>query len=274
VRFSERYGYKAVKDAIQTESMDEDLRTGLWNILDLFVLQRVTNDYLFSHPDVQDLTFQIWHSYFKRSTDTAPEHGLDLAKELKKYLFTCEWFEVYDFFEFVVQNLATGDGFVKALNTVMERELSAFRFVGQRLAPITSTEEIAEIEKALTDSAPLAGVHTHLNTALHMLADRESPDYRNSVKESISAVEALVSLVSGRKAPLGAALKTVGVDAHPALAEAFTKLYGYTSDAHGIRHALMEEDTLEFEDAKFMLVSCAAFVNYLVAKAGRAGATL
>jgi hypothetical protein len=48
-------------------------------------------------------------------------------------------------------------------------------------------------------------------------------------------------------------------------------MYGYTSDAEGIRHALMDEPTLESEDAKFMLVSCSAFVNYLRSKAARAG---
>jgi hypothetical protein len=51
-------------------------------------------------------------------------------------------------------------------------------------------------------------------------------------------------------------------------------MYGYTSDAQGIRHALMDEPNLSFEDAKFMLVSCSAFVNYLIAKAAKAGISL
>lgn len=58
---------------------------------------------------------------------------------------------------------------------------------------------------------------------------------------------------------------------HPALKGSFEKLYGYTSDAEGIRHALLDEPNLDFEDAKFMLVSCSAFVNYLKAKAAKAG---
>jgi len=52
---------------------------------------------------------------------------------------------------------------------------------------------------------------------------------------------------------------------------AFDKLYGYTSDADGIRHALLEEVTLDFDDAKFMLVACSAFVNYIRAKVPGAG---
>ena len=52
--------------------------------------------------------------------------------------------------------------------------------------------------------------------------------------------------------------------------KAFTCLYGYTSDSGGIRHALTEDDVVpNFEDAKFMLVSCSAFINYLIAKVAK-----
>jgi hypothetical protein len=54
---------------------------------------------------------------------------------------------------------------------------------------------------------------------------------------------------------------------HPALNRSLSALYGYTSDANGIRHALLDESSLDFVDAKFMLVACAAFVNYLIGKA-------
>jgi hypothetical protein len=33
----------------------------------------------------------------------------------------------------------------------------------------------------------------------------------------------------------------------------------------------MDEDKIDFEDAKFMLVSCSTFVNYLVVKSSKAG---
>ena len=48
--------------------------------------------------------------------------------------------------------------------------------------------------------------------------------------------------------------------------KAFNMLYGYTSDANGIRHAgNIGGPSSTFEEAKFMLVSCSAFVNYLIA---------
>jgi hypothetical protein len=159
-----------------------------------------------------------------------------------------------------------------ACNAVLEGELSAYRFVGGRITEITSKREIAEIEEAL-EAAPRP-VALHLKTALERLADKKSPDYRNSIKESISGVEALCRLITGDpKATLGQAIKQIKtkVAIHPAMEKAFDSLYGYTSNEGGIRHALLEDPNLKFEDAKFMLVSCSAFINYLIAKGARAG---
>ena len=37
-------------------------------------------------------------------------------------------------------------------------------------------------------------------------------------------------------------------------------------DADGIRHAMLEESNLSYIDAKFMLVACTNFINYLIEK--------
>ena len=159
-------------------------------------------------------------------------------------------------------------------NSFLERELSAYRFIGGKITQITSEEEISEIEEVLEISKPLKAVNTHLKRALDLFTDKKSPDYRNSIKESISAVEAFCNLITkSNKATLGKALKKIEnkVSLHSALKSAFNNLYGYTSDADGIRHALLDEPNLDFEDAKFMLVSCSTFINYLAIKASKAG---
>lgn len=82
----------------------------------------------------------------------------------------------------------------------------------------------------------MGGAETHLSAALSLLADRTSPDYRNSIKESISAVEAVASVISRTpNATLGDALKTLkhSIEIHPALEGAFSKMYGYTSNSEG-----------------------------------------
>jgi hypothetical protein len=150
--------------------------------------------------------------------------------------------------------------------------MSAWRIVGSEISKLTSEEEISAIEEALTPINQQDAVSTHLATALKHLSNRQSPDYRNSIKESISAVEALCRIITDNpKATLGKALDQLaaaGVNVHPSLKGAFDKLYGYSSDASGIRHSLSGEETLDYDDAKFMLVSCSAFVNLLRARAG------
>ena len=67
------------------------------------------------------------------------------------------------------------------------------------------------------------------------------------------------------KATLGDALRAIEKSGqlHKALKEGFLKLYGYTSDEQGIRHAMLDEPNLTAGDARYFLVSCSSFVNYL-----------
>jgi hypothetical protein len=107
---------------------------------------------------------------------------------------------------------------------------------------------------------------------MNLLYDRKMPDYRNSAKESISAVEALCKEISGQdKATLSDAIKTLSKDSkyHPAFLKALDKLYAYTNDSSGIRHSLLDEDVVDFADAKFMLLACSSFVNYVRTKSAK-----
>ena len=101
--------------------------------------------------------------------------------------------------------------------------------------------------------------------------------YINSIKESISAVESVCKVIANKpKAELGDALKALIAEGYPiqgALKTGILALYGYTCEAGGIRHAEREtESTVTFEEAKFMMVTCSAIVNYLVAEYGKHGA--
>jgi hypothetical protein len=75
-------------------------------------------------------------------------------------------------------------------------------------------------------------------------------------------VEAICKIITGdEKATLNAALRRLegsGIPLHAALRQSFERLYAYTGDADGIRHALLDESRLDFDDAMFMLVSCSA----------------
>lgn len=155
------------------------------------------------------------------------------------------------------------------LNDSLTEGNSAYRIISEKIIEITSEQEIQSIEEALETTNPYLGVHQHLKQALQLMSDRQNPDYRNSIKESISAVESICKVVTNdEKATLGKALKIVEdkFGLHPALKGSLSQLYGYTSDADGIRHAMLEESNLSYIDAKFMLVACTNFINYLIDK--------
>jgi hypothetical protein len=218
----------------------------------------------------------------KDRLDTLPTLWGQGYKRLSNYFREAPWHEVYSFVEFVRNNFrfekdTTRDRFDAAINMILERELAGYRLVSGYIVPVTSPTEVAAVEEATELPASLRVVAQHIDGAIARLADKPRGDYRNSIKESISAVEAMCSIIAGQnKADLDAALRVLEkrLALHPALKAAFGKLYGYTSDADGIRHALLEESTLTAEDAIFMLVTCSAFVNYLKALAARAGLTL
>lgn len=273
LRFSQRMGKKPIKAEIQIESMDDDLRIGLWNAVQVFFVDPA------KHVSFHIFLEVLWTRYFKLPRDNLDGLAAPSAfAQIRIWFFKWEWFEVYDFIEYIshINSPANKSEFKAVCNRVLEEELSGYRFVNDEIAPITDETELGEIGKAIEDSGKtrLSGVHIHLKSALSKLSDRKSPDYRNSIKESISAVEAISQVISGNpKATLTQALKKIESDLglHPALKEGFIKIYGYTSDADGIRHCMVNESRCDFEDAKYMLVSCSAFINYLIMKATKAG---
>jgi hypothetical protein len=267
--FSERKGLKRGRTQFQVDEVEIELRTRLWNKFISIYWHELMRD----PRTLQEFTEKLWDNYFKRPIDTIPAETLRCYTEIRKYFFECKWFKVYDFLEFLVENppaINFVDFFKSKCNKILEEELSAYRFVGNRITQITKEEEIIEIEDALMN--PLKNVRQHIENALMLLSDRKNPDYRNSIKESISAVEAICKLITkSEKATLGQALHIIknkgNVEIHPSLLEAFDKLFGYTSSADGIRHALTDEKVnVGFDEAKFMLVACSAFVNYLTSK--------
>ena len=285
MRFSERYGHRPVRTLIQLESMDDALRNGLWSVLYDHVCASVIwtsgispGRYIShnSNGDHWQLARRLWLDFFKRPIDTLKYEWSDVEKTLRDYFFTKPWDEVYDVLEFVGLNYPKArfrDPYYDACNRVLEREMSGYRFVNGLITRIIDEAEIQDVETAIEESS--SNVGSHLRRALELMSDRTSPDYRNSIKESISAVEALVIAATGKRGTFGDLLKKLDADApvalHPALRTAFSNLYGYTSDESGVRHALLEKDRVDFDEAKFMIVVCSAFVNFVTAKKAHAG---
>ena len=272
--FSQRVGIKPVREAIQVAGMDDALRNAIWDCIHLCVwekFQNVVDNSSVNNSNLKWFVFTLWHRYFNLPIDSAPKRISQVIQFVRDYFYGCAWNECYDLLEFAAESLdeTISRDLVKLSNGVLARHLSGFRFIEKQITPITSEQEIESIEAAVENPLLNSGARAHFRSALEKLSDRDSPDHRNSIKESISAVESAYQQLTGdSSATLGQALKPLeGAGLiHPALKGALSQLYGYTSDADGIRHAMLDEPTVSFADSKFMLVSCTAFVNYLILK--------
>ncbi|MDM0118923.1 AbiJ-NTD4 domain-containing protein [Variovorax arabinosiphilus] len=284
--FLQRIGRVPMSKLLQTESLDDELRAGLWNAITLSFWSKsrdFPDEYTTAGQTALDLEAAIrrlWIGHLKRPLDTLPPRPMagdhrSVYGILRQIVMEGRWDAALDIVDALVSYSPRRwqSEMAAALNSVLEQENAAYRFVNAELTPITSPVEIAAIESAIEKSS--RAVRTHLEAALGKLSDRKHPDYRNSIKESISAVEAACQAVAKQpSASLNDCLKVIkkSKPLHPAFESALTKLYGYTSDASGIRHAMAEEGSeVTHADAQFMLVSCSAFTNYLWTVAAEAG---
>jgi len=198
---------------------------------------------------------------------------------IRDKFYGLEWYEVYDLIEFLINNVrdsvtysrvsgsrSTQGDFIAAIGTILQEERAPYKIIDGRIIPLTSETEVAEIERALNVDDKYRAIRNHLGKALELYSKRPTPDYSNSIKESISAVEALARIVLGdERATLGNLADQLSI--HPAFKEAIKKLYGWTSDDSGIRHSEKSVSLqVDSEEARFMLVACSTFVNYIIAK--------
>ncbi|BFK86905.1 hypothetical protein I4200191B4_12110 [Pseudoflavonifractor gallinarum] len=267
--FSERYNLNPNKQ-IQLEDVDLPLLNRLWNIFyereyetEIFALGGGVGvtEYLL---DSFGLIYEYPQSSFNRNSN---------IEKLRNFLIDAEWYLIYDFVERYVsyfQEIKERKKLEKEINQVLEEEKSGYRMLDGLITPITNKSELDSLKESM--STEYISVNTHMEKALQLFSQRKSPDYENSIKESISAVEAMCCIITGEtgsQATLGKTIKKLkdkGIHIHSAMESAFSALYGYTSDEDGIRHGSIGFTNAPAEDAKYMLVSCSAFVNYLIEK--------
>ncbi len=275
--FSQRKGLKPLQKTLQVEDLDEELRNRLWSVLYTYIFCNYErSDRIVGRSqkaeEAVNIAYYFWTEFCKKPADTFTEPNPNLSNTsfhfIKAGILAKPWNEALDLVEFILRDMPPSyhNELVDALNTVFEDENASFRVIGIEITEITDPIEIETIETAIQHTR--GATHTHLAKALELLSDRKNKDFRNSIKESISAVEAGCQHVAKKSgATLGDAMKEIkkARQIHPAFERALISLYGYTSDSGGIRHALTEESAHPtFADAKLLMVTSAAFVNYLL----------
>ncbi|MFW2607219.1 AbiJ-NTD4 domain-containing protein [Aliarcobacter butzleri] len=270
-KFSERNGYKNPRETLQIEFINEALKNRLWNNIRMRYLDDLKTSYnsddypLNDHLEIYKIK-QLYDTFFKTHEEPPKGRG-NLKKDIKNKYFLLNWFEIYDFVEYLPElfksNFST---FYKDINEVLEEENSGYRFVNSLIVQIIDEVEIKEIEEVFESDYDT--VKVHLSKALELLSDRENPDYQNSIKESISAVESIVNLVSGKtNVALNKCFQYIPFEMDENFKSSMMRLYNWTSSSDGIRHASNgNEIKSSFAEAKYMVVSCSAFINYLILK--------
>lgn len=268
-KFSIRNGYLKVNDNLNETNVT--LKERIWA---QFYKQEYdyfdTFEYAHYTTGIEDMMIEMGISYeFPRNSVIKSKN----ADKLYDYVVRKgQWFVIYDFIEKYL-NIKESNICImitNEFNRILEEEVAPYRILNGKIVPIVNETELESINQVIISGYD--SVSIHMKKALELYSDRHNPDYENSVKESISAIEAMCKIIvekDGANVTLGNAIKRLkecDIVIHPAMENAFKQLYGYASDSGGIRHGSIEFINVPSEDAKFMLVSCSAFINYLIEK--------
>ena len=269
--FSERKGIKHFSDIVQTKDLNERTRNKL------YTASKEIFDLINKNPNKYGDYFveYVYEELFSLTKRDIPNYYGYVYSEIFEIIYGIfqkeNYIEVFTFIEGIINAYTYIDNisysrfncrkyYIQLLSTIFKTENVNYRIIDGKVTDIVNEEQINSIEETLNN--PYKVVSEHYSKAIEQLYSVK--DYANSIKESISTVEAMCQIINGSKETLGKALNNLKVEIHPALKSAYSSIYGYTSDENGTRHANgIGEKNATFEEAKYMLVSCSAFVNYL-----------
>ncbi|MCL2490062.1 MAG: hypothetical protein FWF36_04960 [Propionibacteriaceae bacterium] len=293
--FAERNDF-APEPYVQREGLDDATRMAIWNVLADEIWNPNDRKKLQDDRALNEMFGHIWVDEFQGAVDEEPYQG-DIWLTVKKCLIEGLWFDALDLLEAVVGHYANYRSFwlllhngqhrgqahpapeelagqlTKKLNAALEKHLVGWRFIGNELARLDSEIEVNAVTEAVGTSAAVAGARHSLQRALELLSDRQSPDYLNSVKESISAAEAAAQHVLGMRGTetLGDAIKLLEKQGRISaqLKATWESMYAATNAEPAVRHPGSPTGNVDQGFAKYMLVVCSAFVTFLIEEVGK-----
>lgn len=262
--FEQREGVASLPQQLQLGELPKSVRAPLWGLI--YDEMRDTRGYLNESwvRVLRSYWIDILHhdaDLFRRSIDHCTEW-------LKPILLSRGYAEALGFVEHSLRALSghsSGHRFASSVDRCLERGGVAYRVLGRTsIMPISGPEEAQGVLTAFEELRGYAGARSHLKRAAELLT---AGSYADAVRESIHAVESVARLLevdSRTLEPALAAIERRG-HLHPALKKGFSSIYGYTNDENGVRHALLDSEgsNVNEADALYMFTACAAFAAYL-----------
>ena len=274
--FSQREGIAPLPEAMRLKQVTADFINLVWFIVDTAITEQQLNERLYKHDAPIS---SIIRSYFLR-VHKYPHDEIEYSPSqhrgyLRKTILEGDYHEVLTLVEFIVSRKRCPEYLRRALESAFQEGRLAYtiRTIDGRstIVPRVSEESNSAIQSAIQnieEKGPV-GAKTHLRAATNAINEER---YADAVRECIHAVESVARTIDPKAGktlhPALSSLERAGVLNHRALKDAFNKLYGYTNDESGIRHALLESSTanVDQEDAVFMFGACACFAAYLTNK--------
>ena len=266
--FSQAQGYEELPQPLALEEISYEARIKLWDVLfsTMWGKANVWNSIVGLE------IFQSLHkSFWVRPIDEFTRRADRTIQTYKNaILYDLPFNKIFDIFQMIMRHQDCPREFTLGVAGEFEEcHLAYVVDTGEppTILPAATKAEGEAIVRAIHElrEAGLQGAEMHLKRAGGLI---NGGDWPGSVRESIHAVESVArQLDPDASKTLDPALKSLekGGRLHPALKEAFSKLYGYTSDEEGIRHALLHNATSPAgrDEAVFMLGACASFASYL-----------
>lgn len=270
IPFSQRTGLSPIPPQLKIGEVSGDFRRLIDHALDNEILRnrvvgsryyRINNTWLDVARDFNVRVLRI------RSSETSDESSK--FKNITELItFESKIGPLFDMIEFFYRHAKCSRQLKLDLANAFVEAKAAYRIVDGQIVAIGTEEQATAFVAALENSsaAGAAGARQHLIAAGVALRNGLWAD---SIRESIHAVESVAKTIEPSATTLGPALKALEKRGyiHPSLKAGFEKLYGYTNDESGIRHAILEAEVkVDETDALFMLGACASFVSYLIAR--------
>ena len=260
--YSDRKNITNFRDIVQFEDLNERTRNKIYTLMSKYTNNNEFVEFLYVE------IFSCTVDDVPRVQDIFGKNHLDIFSinsQLKDFLLVHPYNAIFDLLEGINKFWKQRDNsFEEAINNIFKEENVQHRFVNGIITDIINEHEIKEIQESLDKNDDSS---VHISKAINHLYNRQKPDYENSVKESICAVEVKCKKITNMPtATLGAAIKKVkenGINLHPALEQSISQLYGYASNANGIRHGGGMAATITEKEAKLVLTICTSICNYL-----------
>ncbi len=276
--FSQAHGYEEVPRPLKLEELPQGARTEIWNWLYMHIKEsrgRASDGgYVGYGNEVEKPWSSILHAkhlwFDVRPLDDWDPEFSGIRKNLRAYVENETFNRVFDLVQFFMRHPDCPPEFVTDMKDAFARCRLAYTIDAgppPTIVPAVTLAEGVAIVESLRQlrEAGLEGSAAHLRVASGCI---NAGDWAAAVRESIHAVESVACQLDPKaSSTLKPALASLDKrrPLHPALRAALSKLYGYTSNEQGIRHALLDQAKAQVgrDEAVFMLGACASFASFL-----------